>query len=149
MKHKIIYFTLVLYSMATVSAMAADWVPFFKNPNNDGTWHYEREGVYYFREKDRILGLLTTKDKDFPKIWFKSVQPGRERRLVIEMDCIERSGRLYDDMGNVLYLDKEVDFMFGHQFRPDSVLDALHREVCLQKSETEKGQKDASPKFNP
>jgi hypothetical protein len=142
MKRKIIYYLLAFYSISTICAMAAEWVPFFKNPKNDAVWVYDREGIDFFREKKIWLGLKTTKDTSFPKVWFKSVQQSGERRLVIEMDCRDRSGRLYDDKGNVIYIDNTVDYMFGHQFKPDSVMDALYKEVCLPKPEKEKEKDD-------
>jgi hypothetical protein len=148
MQHKIIGFALVLYSMTTVGAIAADWVPFFKDPKTNTLWVYDREGIDYFRDKKIIFGLTTTKDKDFPKIWFKSVQDGKERRLVIEMSCNERSGRLYNDMGNVLYFDHEVDYIFDHQFWPDSVVNALYKAVCFPKQEQGK-EKEKEKKDGP
>jgi hypothetical protein len=123
--------------MIAASVPATEWVSFFKHPQSKVEWVYDREGITYFKEKE-IIGLFSVKDKNFPKIWFKSRPPDKERRLIIEMDCSGRSGRLFDDKGNLLYEDNVVDFIYGHPFRPDSVLEALHGEICLGKSEKEK-----------
>jgi hypothetical protein len=151
MKSKFIFLslTLGLSGLAAIGALAAEWVPFFNHPKTNTIWVYDSQGIYYYKESNYLLDMITVRDKNFPKVWFKSTQPGKERRLVIEMDCKNRSGSLYDDTGNGVYADQEVDYLYGHQFKPDSVLMALYEEVCLSKSEKEKEQKQKDQKAAP
>jgi hypothetical protein len=139
MKGRILFLTVILGLLTTVAAGAPAWIPFFKQPSKKSVWVYNREEINYFKEK-QILGFIPVKDRNFPTVWFKSIQPDKERRLVIEMDCSGRTGRLSDDRGNVLYADNEVEFMFGHPFKPDSVLAALYQEVCTLQVEKGKDQ---------
>jgi hypothetical protein len=109
---------------------AADWMIFTVKQKDGYTWFYDKNSVVYMKNKSVIGITLWMKDVNYQKMWLKAASDKGDRLFQIELNCGERSARLFDNNGRGIYNLPEIDYLYERPIPPDTVLDMLRKAVC-------------------
>ncbi|MGO9951760.1 MAG: hypothetical protein ACLPN1_06065 [Dissulfurispiraceae bacterium] len=131
MKPKHLLFCLLTLAVLLPSFVSAsNWLLFASTRQPEANWFYDRENIVYSRAKSFASVEIPLKDRNYPRLWIKSVRDRVGTAYQVELNCKERTARLQDDSGKTLYSISSINYLYDVQIVPDSVLDMLRKTIC-------------------
>jgi hypothetical protein len=131
MKKRIIIICVVIsVFIIPMLSYAADWMIFTVKQKDGYTWFYDKNSVVYLKNKTFLFITLPAGDHNFQKMWIKATSDKGNRIFQIELNCKDRTAKLFDNNGKGIYNLPEIDYLYERPIPPDSVLDMLRKAVC-------------------
>lgn len=116
--------------LAPSAAFPADWMIFTPKQKNGYTWFYDKQSVVYLKNRS-FIGIPTPmKDITYQKMWIKATSDRDSRLYQVELNCEDRSAKMYDDNGKGIYNLPDIDYLYERPIPPDTVLDMLRKARC-------------------